>query len=230
MQGPPGLGDQLGAAAGGMAASQLPGVQPMMAQAVGSGIDIMMDAARVKSENIMLDKLARTLQLLYAYEVDNQPHPFKAMMKMTVRRAITTGVGYVKLGYERVMQERPDLEKGIADTSERLATLERLAADAGRRHHRREQRKEAEQLRLLLQDLMQQQNVVVREGVTFDYPLSFNIIPDAKCIELKHWTAADWVAEEFMLSCDEVEEIYGVDVRGHCTEYSNPTTSAAPTR
>ena len=88
-----------------------------------------MDAARVKNENIMMDKLARTLELLYAYEVDNQPHPFKSMLKMTVRRTVTNGVAYVKLGYERVMEQRPDEEKGIADASERLATLERLAAD-----------------------------------------------------------------------------------------------------
>src|SRR4029077_20229440 len=128
--GPTGTGDPMSAALGGAAAGQLPGVQPLMAQAVGSGIDIMMDAARVKNENIMMDKLARTLQLLYAYEVDNQPSPFKSMLKMTVRRACTVGVGFVKLGYERVMQERPDLQKGVADASEKLATLERLAADA----------------------------------------------------------------------------------------------------
>ncbi|UQD96097.1 hypothetical protein [Bradyrhizobium japonicum] len=219
-----GLGDQMSAMAGGAVAGQLPGVSPLVAQSVGSGIDIMMDAARVKNENIMLDKLARTLQLLYGYEVDNQPHPFKAMMKMTVRRAITTGVGYVKLGFERVMDERPDLEKGIADTNERLATLERLTAQQAD-EIKDEDDAEAEQLRLLLQDLLKQQNVWVREGLTFDYPLSFNLIPDIKCIELKHWTAADWVAEEFLLSCDEIEEIYGVDVRGHCQEYSNSDTN-----
>ena len=138
MQEPQGLGDQLGmAAAGAAAGGMVPPGSPMIAQAVGSGMDIMMDAARVKNENMMMDKLARTLELLYAYEVDNQPHPFKSMMKMTVRRAVTNGVAYVKLGFERVMQLRPDLEKGIADANERLATLQRLAADAADEHHRR---------------------------------------------------------------------------------------------
>jgi hypothetical protein len=58
------------------------------------------------------------------------------------------------------------------------------------------------------------------KGLTFDYPLSTRLIPDVKCLDLKNWVAADWVAEEFILSIDEVEEIYGVDVRGHCTEYT----------
>ena len=138
MQEPQGLGDQFGQAAAGAAASGLaPPASPMIAQAVGSGMDIMMDAARVKNENMMMDKLAKTLELLYAYEVDNQPHPFKSMLKMTVRRAVTNGVAYVKLGFERVMQVRPDLEKGIADANERLATLQRLACRCHRQHHRR---------------------------------------------------------------------------------------------
>lgn len=216
-----GLGEQLGMAAAGAAASgMVPPASPMIAQAVGSGMDILMDAARVKNENIMMDKLARTLELLYAYEVDNQPHPFKSMLKMTVRRAVTNGVAYVKLGFERVMQVRPDLEKGIADANERLATLQRLAADAADAITD-DTDKEAEQIRLLLQDLAQQQGAVVREGLTFDFPMSTRIIPDIKCIDLKNWVAADWVAEEYLLSVDEIEEIYGVDVRGHCVEYGS---------
>ena len=213
---PPGLGDQLGQAAAG----QVGGTPPMVAQALGSGMDIMMDAARVKSENQMMDKLARTLELLYSYEVDNQPHPFKGMLKMTVRRAVTNGVAYVKLGYERVMEKRPDLEKGIADMSEKLATLERLAADASD-DITDDNDAEAEQIRLMLADLKDQAGAVVREGLTFDYPLSTRIIPDTKCIDLRNWVAADWVCEEYLLSCDEIEEIYGVDVRNHCTEYSS---------
>jgi hypothetical protein len=66
---------------------------------------------------------------------------------------------------------------------------------------------------------MDEQGAVVREGLTFDYPLSTRIIPDTKCIDLRHWVGSDWVAEEYLLSTDEIEEIYGVDLRGHCTEY-----------
>jgi hypothetical protein len=118
------------------------------------------------------------------------------------------------------MEQRPDLEKGIADMSEKLATLERLAADASD-NITDENDAEAEQIRLLLQDLKDQTGAVVREGLTFDYPLSTRIIPDTKCIDLRNWVAADWVAEEYLLSTDEIEELYGVDVRGHCTEYSS---------
>ena len=173
----------------------------------------------MKRENEMLDKLGRTLELLYSYQVNEQVHPFKSMMKKVVRRTVTTGVGYVKLGFERVMEMRPDLERGIADASERLATLERLAADQAD-EITDENDKEAEQLRLLIEDMARSTEVVAREGLTFDYPLSTNIIPDVKCLDLKHFLGADWVCEEFILSTNEIEEIYGVDVRNHYTEYS----------
>ena len=219
--GVPGLppGGDLPAAMGALGQSVGMPINPMMATAVASGIDIATDAARVKRENEQLDKLGRTLELLYAYQVNEQTHPFKSMMKKVVRRAVTTGVGYVKLGFERVMQQRPDLEKGIADASERLATLERLAADAADEITDMND-KEAEQLRLLIQDMARATEMVAREGLTFDYPLSTNIIPDVKCLDLRHFLGADWVAEEFILSTNDIEEIYGVDVRNHCTEYS----------
>ena len=193
-------------------------INPLMAQAVASGVDIAADAARVKRENEMLDKLGRTLELLYGYQVSEQVHPFKSMMKKVVRRAVTCGVGYVKLGFERVMEQRPDMERGIADASERLATLERLAADMAD-EVTDENDKEAEQLRLLIEDMARSSEIVAREGLTFDYPLSNKIIPDVKTLDLKHFLAADWVAEEFLLSTNDIEEIYGVDVRNHCTGY-----------
>jgi len=111
------------------------------------------------------------------------------------------------------------MEQGIAEASERLATLERLSADMTDDMFD-ENAKEAEQLRLLMQDLKNQSEFVTREGLTFDFPLPTNIIPDTKTIELRHFLGADWVAEEFMLSPYEVQEIYGVDVGESFTSYS----------
>jgi hypothetical protein len=193
-------------------------MQAGMAGMVQAGMAISQDALRVKQENEMLDKLGRTLELLYSYNVAEQVHPFKSMMKLTVRRAITTGVGYVKLGFERVMERRPDKEKGIADASERLATLERLSADMADEITEADS-KEAEQLKLLIQDMSQQVEFMAREGLTFDYPLATNIIPDTKCVELRHFLGTDWVAEEFMLSPNDIKEIYGVDVGDSYTSY-----------
>ena len=46
-----------------------------------------------------------------------------------------------------------------------------------------------------------------------------NIIPDVKCVELRHFLGADWVAEQFLLTPHEVQEIYGKDVGKSYTAY-----------
>ena len=188
-------------------------MDPMAAQAstATGSMPIIQDAARVKQQEEQLGKIGKTLELLFRANVEQATHDFKQMMKMTVRRASTTGVGYVKVGFERVMQKKPDIEQRIADISNRLSTLERISADI---HDDQvdENGPESEQLRLLLNDLKSQMQVVVREGLTFDYPMSTSIIPDPKLISLREFLGADWVAEEYILSPNDVKEIYEVDV------------------
>ena len=187
-------------------------MDPMMAQqAQQQAMPILQDAARVKQEEEQLGKIGKTLELLFRANIDAAPQDFKQMMKMTVRRASTTGVGYLKLGFERVMQKKPEIEQRIADISNRLSTLERISADI-HDDQTDENGPEAEQLRLLLNDLKAQTQVVVREGLTFDYPVSTAIIPDPKTMFLREFLGADWVAQEFVLSPNDVKEIYNVDV------------------
>lgn len=187
-------------------------MDPMTAQAAGQAAGpILQDAAKVKQEEQTLDRIAKSLEYLFRYNIDQLPQDFKQMMKMSVRRASTTGVGYIKVGFERVMQKKPEIEQRIADVSNRLSTLERLSADLAD-GETDENAPETEQMRLLLNDLASQSEVVVREGLTFDYPTSTSIIPDPKCISLREFLGADWVAQEFVLSPNDVKEIYEVDV------------------
>jgi hypothetical protein len=189
-----------------------PSVDPAQVQAAqAAAAPILQDAMRVKQEEQQLDKIAKTLEYLFRQNVEQTPQDFKQMMKMVVRRTSTTGVGYVKLGFERVMQKRPEIEARISDISNRLSTLERLSADL---HDDEvdENGPEAEELRLLVNDLAKQADIVVREGLTFDYPTSTSIIPDPKTMQLREFLGADWVAQEFILSPNDVKEIYEVDV------------------
>jgi hypothetical protein len=211
--GPPGMPPGLGVAP--------PGANPMLPQMMQQGMAIIQDASQVKQQTELLDKIAKTLELLYAYQVSQQLHPFKQLMKMTVRRALTVGVAYVKLGFERVMQKRPDVIAKLSDINERLGTLERLAADIADDESDPDSA-EAEQLRLMIQDLQGEVEFIAHEGLTFDYPSSFSIIPDTKCIHLRGFLGSDWVAEEYILSPNEVKEIYGRDVGKNYTSYSRP--------
>src|SRR5262245_34099441 len=90
---------------------------------------VIQDAQMVKQQLTILNKISRTLEILYEYEVSEQQQPFKSMMKMTVRRAATSGVGWVRLGFQRVMGRSPDLDSRITDIETQLKLIERVSAD-----------------------------------------------------------------------------------------------------
>lgn len=195
-----------------------PPEQMMVAEAV------MQEAQQVQEQDKQLNKIAETLELLFEHEINEQPVPFKVNMKATVRRALIASVGYVKLGYSRVMGLRPELEAEVSDMSDRLAAIERLAADLADGEDTQDS-PEAEQLRLAIQGLQTDNEVVLREGLTFTYPFSTAIIPSMSVTQLRGFVGADWVAEEFLLTADRIKEVYHIDIRQGS---SGGTTSVRP--
>ena len=212
-----------------MASAQSPMGMDALQQALPEAMAIAQEYKRIHDTNQMIDKIAETLELLYDYNIKEQVHSFKQMMKMVVRRTITTGVGYVKLGYQRVMERRPEVEARIADINDRLAVLQRLS-DEYREGEIHDGSAEVEELKMLAQDLQNQVEFVVREGLIFDYPASTAIIPDPKTIQLREFLGSDWVAQEYILTPEEVQEIYGVDVKDNYTAYVRPLNGDAAER
>ena len=191
---------------------------PMAAASGMQSASLLADIQQGMARRTMLDRLSRTLEMVYAHYVHEQTVPFKASMKQLVRRAVTCGVAYVKLDYQRVMEMRPEVAAQIADLNGRLATMERLAADIADDEVRTDDA-DAEQLKLALAALAAEPQVLIREGLLFDFPNSTAIIPDPKCKRLNGFVGADWVAEEYILSSDDVKEIFRVDVGTHYTGY-----------
>jgi len=176
-----------------------------------SAMMIVQDAMAAKTQRDQVKKLGETLVCLYEHNVYEQVHPMKQMLKMTMRRAVTTGVGYIKLGFQRIMGTRAEQETRIADIQQRLDTLQRINADM-HDDQTKDNDAEIEQLRLLLSDMQKQEQAIVREGLVLDYPTSTSIIIDPKCKNLRRFLGADWVAQEYILTPDEIQEVYGVDV------------------
>ena len=207
-------------------ASQLNQAQQAIATSMQTGLPpdptnlaIMQDAMMVKQFDEMMQRIGRTLELLYQYNIDEQTHSFKQSMKMTIRRAIVTGVGFVKLGFQRAMRMAPEIENRIADMSEQLANIERLAADISDQEIQADSA-DAESLRIAIRSLAAEGQLVMREGLVFDYPDSTAIIPDTRCRSLRGFLGADWVAQEYLLTPDEIEEIWMVDVGSSYTAYN----------
>jgi hypothetical protein len=186
-------------------------VPPEMIEMISTAQQIVADANFVRTENLKMDRMAQTLELLLEHELDEQPQNFKVQMKAVVRRALTVGVAYVKLGYQRAMDLPPEVEQQVADANQQLARLEQLAADRADGEFDDTSAK-MDELQTLIQAMSQTEKIVVREGLAVTYPDSTAIIPDLNIRQLRGFVGSDWVAEEFFLSPDRIKQIYGKDV------------------
>lgn len=181
-------------------------------------IAVIQDYQQGTQRKKLAEAVGKTLEIVYQNEIDTQPLNFKTQMKQLVRRAITTGVGYVKLGFERTLDMSPDSVERVSNLQEKLAYLERLMDDQ-EGGEMESTVKEAEELRLMLHDLENNPDQIAHEGLVFDYPLSTSIIIDPACRQLKGFIGASWIAQEYLLTAEKIEEIYGVDVSHKGTQY-----------
>jgi hypothetical protein len=172
---------------------------------------LMADVQQGMAQRQMMERIGRTLASAMGYYVSEAKPGFKLQMKQMVRRARTTGVGYVKLGFQREVQLSPAQTEKIASANARLAVIGRLTADL-KDGEVDENAAEAEELRLTVQTLQSQPEAISYEGLTFDFPASTKIIPSISTQKLMGWVGCEWLAEEIMLSPDRIKEVYGVDV------------------
>jgi hypothetical protein len=189
--------------------------QTPIPQAVGM---VLEEYDRVQAENAKLDKISKTLEILFHYFMQESQPTFKSQMKALVRRMLTTGVGYVKLGFQREMQRRPEISARMNDIQVRLDHLKRLAEEVAEGEIN-ENDAEFEELTLSLKSLGEQPQVIVREGLMFDFPDATAIIVDPRCKQLRGFIGARWVAHQMFFTPDEVEEIYGKCVDSNYTGY-----------
>ena len=173
---------------------------------------------QIKAERDQLDKIGKTLEILFSYFMQEALPSFKSQMKAMVRRVLTTGVGYVKLGFQRETERRPEVSARMNDIQVRVDHLERLAQDA-EDGKLQDNQAEMEELMVAMRALAQELDVIVREGLMFDFPDSTAVIVDPRCKQLRGFVGARWIAHEMFFTCDEVKEIYGADVKGNHTPY-----------
>ncbi|WP_137389153.1 hypothetical protein [Rhodoligotrophos defluvii] len=168
----------------------------------------------------MLDKLSKTLELLWDYYTSEQAFDFKKQLKALVRRTKVNGVGYIKMAYQRLLEPRPEIAAQISDVTSQITTIQCLMNEANSGEFDSESAR-LEELRLLLKTLESEGQVITREGPVFDFPRSEEIIVDKRCRHLKTLAGAQWIAHEFEMTPEEIKEVYKVDVRKSYTKYSD---------
>ncbi len=197
---------------------------PQIMKMMGMAQALLADVQQGTQRRAMKERVCKTMELYFKNKVLTQQNPpFKSGMKQLVRRTLAAGVGYLKLGFVRSMQERPmspDELKGMATMTERAAHLEMLMADLVDDDALMSSASaEKEELRLMMAAMHDRPQEIVQEGIVFDFPGPTSIIPDWRLVHLQGFVGCDFVSEEYYLATDEIQKVWKVDVCANCTLY-----------
>lgn len=179
---------------------------------------LMVDYAAGRQRRDLIDRVGKTLQITYKWQLDNQETSFKLQMKQLVRRVVTCCVGYVKLSFARDFAAQLNdggMDSGIqARTKAAVAAAEEAVADAGTEGSI-DMLEEARMLATSLQASVEAGDMAdVNERLVIEFPPATSIIPDPNCRALKGFLSAQWIAQQYILPLSVVETFFETKLSG----------------
>lgn len=166
------------------------GINPQTPQIMEADA-IVQDAYAVHKYREFLERKGKTLELAYLYFLDEQSEDFFSNFQQVIRRALISSIGWVKLGFQREMGFDGVTERKIGDQREQIKRAESLDGEEGSEEDRAA---DIEEKKRILKGL-EAQEIILREGLVFDFPLVRNVIIDTKAISWANLNSADWMCE-----------------------------------
>lgn len=198
----------------------IPTIPPEMEQAFQTAQETIADYQQGMARRKDITKLGRTLEILYQQALQEQkPVDFKTGMKSLVRRALTTGVGYVELDFQRQYGPRPGMTERLADARTRLDHLRALQERADEGEIEVDDA-EMYELETSIEALQAEPEIVLREGLIIDFPPSTRVIPHSLCKSLVGFIGARRLTVEYLFTVSEIKEMFEVDLKDGYTAYS----------
>lgn len=181
---------------------------------------LLQDVQQGLAKRFLMDRVAQTMEIVIKHQIEQQQPNFKRQMKQMVRRACTNSVGYVKIGYQRFMEMRPEDADKITDITQRLADISAKMEEVGKDEITTES-PEFFQLQAELEALQAtDSDHVAREGLVFDFPKSNAIIIDPACTQINGFVGAQWIAQEYHLDPDDIKKIFQKDIGDSYTPWN----------
>lgn len=195
--------------------------EPMLPPGFAEAQAVVQDFQQGIHRRTQLKKFGRSLELVFAEAMRQQtPLDFKTAVKKVVRRAVTTGVGYIELDFQRKYGVPAVTNERLADSRGRLEHIKMLAEKAAD-GEADELSAERAELEAAISALEAEPQIVLRSGLTFDFPQSTQVIPDRRTKSLVGFVGARRVTLEYEYSVDDVREIFNVDLGHLYTPYSD---------
>lgn len=188
-----------------------------------TAVAIVQEAVQVRQRRDTIDRIGKTAEILFQYYLDTARPRFKTRFKQAVRRACTAKVAWVKLDFERAYEGfRPETTGRIADLHTRVKEAQRMLGDveAG---NIQSGNPEIETLQQQIQQLQAEPDALVREGLVFDFPDSWDVIPDDQCKQLVGLVGCRKLAHEFESTVSGIKRDFGVDLGKDYVAYETVT-------
>lgn len=171
----------------------------------------------------LVKAFAKTLEIILNKQFDDAK--LKKRGKATVRAAMTTPIGWVKVIFQQDIARDPLIQNRINDIQDNLRCIEELRSDDDDDQSEDEKESNAAELREQLKALEKQVEVMVAEGLVIDRPLSEDMTWDTCAVrDFDNICNSDWLAERIWFSKEKYEEVFGKPPSGKAATYKNRTS------
>ena len=164
----------------------------------------------------LVEKVGRTLEYVFQYQMDSQSPSFKLQMKQLVRRVRVCGVGYIKVEFCRNYDNDLTQSETRMSVADRMKMAKRLMEEIGEGKIE-DNDSRIEDLKSLIMSLqtapLDAETVKLKEHLTFDFPRATSIIPDPNTRMLKGFVGAHWIVEEAYFPLDFVNAFFECDIK-----------------
>ncbi|MFM8899169.1 MAG: hypothetical protein ACKOF9_04365 [Burkholderiales bacterium] len=132
----------------------------------------------------------------------------KGRAKSSVRSALTSSFGVVKVMYQRDIRHDPIIAARINDTQDNILEVERLLADIEDPDQRGDLEAKRAELEQLMASLNEQVEVTAAEGLVIDRVLTENLLIDPGVCEFWDYRDADWQCQVIPTKKSQAEATY----------------------
>lgn len=157
-----------------------------------------------KADNLKL--LCKTLETVTNRHLERAD--LKGRGKATVRSALTSSFGLVKVMYQRDIREDPIIKARMNDTQDNILEVERLLADLEDPDQRSTMEAKQAELEQLMASLNEQVEITAAEGLVIDRVMTDNFLIDTSVCEFWDYKDADWLCQIIPMKKSQAEATY----------------------
>jgi hypothetical protein len=159
-----------------------------------------------KADNLKL--FCKTLETVTNRHLERAD--LKGRAKATVRSALTSSFGIVKVMYQRDIKQDPIIRSRINDTQDNILEVERLLSEIQDPEKRGELEAKQAELNQLMTALNEQVEITAAEGLVIDRVLTENLLIDPSVCEFWDYKDADWLCQIVPMKKSDAEATYGM--------------------